>query len=129
MDAFALLAAALDGAEQIAELDGGLAARIFARFGVERGRGREHRFADPRQVAAALVAGQAFADQRLVFQQHFIGRRLQRPLVGTGAFEAGDRRGVVRAAAAGERANERGDTERGRQSRACAPPHPMERLD
>ncbi len=57
VDAFAVFGPALGGAEQVAELDRGLPAVRFARFRVQRRRGLDRRFSDPRQVATALVGG------------------------------------------------------------------------
>src|SRR5207253_9067485 len=99
MDPFALFGSALDRAEQVTELEVRGAAGLGPRLGVERGRRLDQRFPDPGEVTAGLVAGEAFADQRVAFQQHFVGRGREGPLGGVGAFAAGNRGRVVRAAA------------------------------
>ena len=68
MDAVGAFGPALGGAEQVAEPEVGVAARLGPRLGVELGRRFDHRVADGGEVAGRLVLGQAFADRRLARQ-------------------------------------------------------------
>src|SRR5918994_6549731 len=86
VDAFAPPGPSLRRPEQVAELDARLAAGIGLGFGIEAGGRLDHRFADPREVAAGLPAHQAVADRRLPTQKHFPRGCRKCPLIGAGSF-------------------------------------------
>jgi hypothetical protein len=102
VDAIGLGGAAFGGPKQVAELQVGGASRFGPRFRVELCCDPHQSGADRGQLARLLVLGEAFADQRLAAQLDFTRRGIQRLQVNVFAFEAGNRRRAISAAATRE---------------------------